>query len=76
MRSRDEIRVRVSLSLSGEFQLQGQDTLRGLRFWVDYVERDGGIALGHSGSRRSPRLIVYDGSKTERAEDNPAPADY
>jgi ABC-type branched-subunit amino acid transport system substrate-binding protein len=71
MRSRDEIRVGVSLSLSGEFQLQGQDALRGVRLWFDYVARDGGIALGHSRSRRSPRLIVYDdGSKTERAKDN------
>lgn len=71
MRSRDEIRVGVSLSLSGEFQLQGQDALRGVRLWVDYVERDGGIALGHSGSRRSPQLIVDDdGGKTERAKDN------
>jgi ABC-type branched-subunit amino acid transport system substrate-binding protein len=49
MRSRDEIRAGVSLSLSGEFQLQGQDALRGVRLWVAYIERDEGIALGHSG---------------------------
>jgi branched-chain amino acid transport system substrate-binding protein len=61
----------VSLSLSGEFRLQGQESLDALRLWADHIQQAGGMAVGPSGSRLPLRLIALDdGSRAERAREN------
>jgi branched-chain amino acid transport system substrate-binding protein len=57
--SLSEITTGLSVSLSGNFQLQGQQALQGLLFWRSYANAQGGIANQH-GKRRAVRLIWYD----------------
>jgi branched-chain amino acid transport system substrate-binding protein len=52
MPTRRRMRVGVSLSLSGQFQRQGEQAQDGLRLWVNYV-RD-------AGEGPTPHLIVLD----------------
>jgi branched-chain amino acid transport system substrate-binding protein len=54
-----EIKIGLSISLSGRFQLQGQQALQGIRLWQSYINAQGGIAVG-TGEKRSIRLIWYD----------------
>src|SRR5207245_9264663 len=54
-----EITVGFSISLSGKFQLQGQQALQGVLLWQSYINAQGGIAIGE-GEKRSVRLIWYD----------------
>jgi len=69
--SRTEILAGVSLSLSGEFRLQGEQALNGLRLWVDYVRAEGGLHHGSSGRHLPLRLLVLDdASRTAGAKDN------
>jgi branched-chain amino acid transport system substrate-binding protein len=53
-----EIRVGLSVSISGKFQLQGQQALNGIRLWLSHVNAQGGIHIGRT--PRSVRLIWYD----------------
>ena len=60
MSSPSEVLAGVSLSLTGRFCLQGQETLNGLKLWVDYTT-----------SSFPLRLIVYDdGSRSAQAKEN------
>src|SRR3989441_7719428 len=54
-----EITVGFSISLSGKFQLQGQQALRGFLLWQSYINAQGGIAI-RPGEKRAVRLIWYD----------------
>jgi len=54
-----EITVGLSISLSGKFQLQGQQALQGVLLWESYVNAQGGVAI-RDGEKRSVRLIWYD----------------
>jgi branched-chain amino acid transport system substrate-binding protein len=54
-----EITAGLSVSLSGRFQIQGQQALNGLLFWQSYVNTQGDISPGASG-KRPVRLIWYD----------------
>lgn len=54
-----EITVGLSISLSGRFQLQGQQALNGYLLWQSYVNGLGGIAIPN-GEKRTVRLIWYD----------------
>jgi branched-chain amino acid transport system substrate-binding protein len=53
-----EIKVGLSVSLSGRFQLQGQHALEGILLWQRCVNAQGGIPVGSVS--RSIRLIWYD----------------
>ena len=57
--SRPEITIGLSVSLSGKFHLQGQQTLQGARLWQCYINAQGGIVV-QNGDKRSVRLIWYD----------------
>ncbi len=63
--------VGASLSLSGPFQLQGQEARDGLLLWGDYVAGAGGIRDIAGGPVRAIRLIIRDDeSRAERAREN------
>src|SRR5260370_23818981 len=57
--SRPEIPIGLSVSLSGKFHLQGQQTLQGACLWQSYINAQGGIVV-QNGEKRSVRLIWYD----------------
>src|SRR6266851_1279142 len=57
--SRPEITIGLSVSLSGKFYLQGQQTLQGARLWQSHINAQGGIVV-QNGEKRSVRLIWYD----------------
>jgi branched-chain amino acid transport system substrate-binding protein len=57
--SRPEITIGLSVSLSGKFSLQGQQTLQGARLWQSYINFQGGIVVQNE-EKRSVRLIWYD----------------
>ena len=52
------IRVGIPVSLTGQFALQGQQTLAGIRAWADDVNRAGGLAVG--GSAHAVELVWHD----------------
>lgn len=54
-----EITIGLSISLSGTFQLQGQQALHGYLLWQSYINGLGGIAI-RRGEKRTVRLIWYD----------------
>ncbi len=55
-----EITLGLSISLSGKFRLQGEQALRGIQLWVEYVNQRGGIYLKDKALTRALRLIAYD----------------
>jgi branched-chain amino acid transport system substrate-binding protein len=59
MRGRTEVRVGLSISLTGRFRPQGQQALQGVRLWQSFLNAEGGIAVENS-EKRSVRLIWYD----------------
>jgi len=68
--SDDQIRVGLSVSLSGRFQLQGQQALSGVLLWQSYANAQGGICI-NDGVARSVRLVWYDdGSQISRTREN------
>ena len=58
------IRVGIPVSLTGQFSLQGRQTLLGLRAWARDVNRAGGMCVG---GRKSPVEVVWrdDGSRRD-----------
>ena len=56
-----EIRVGLSASVSGTFQLQGQQALDGALLWQSHANTKGGICV-NGGTPRYVRLIWYDDS--------------
>ena len=54
-----EITLGLSISLSGKFQLQGQQALQGFLLWQSYINAQGGIPI-RAGEKRAVRLIWYD----------------
>lgn len=59
MRSKPEVTVGLSISLTGRFRPQGRQALQGIRLWQSYINAHGGIAV-QNGAKRSVRLIWYD----------------
>jgi branched-chain amino acid transport system substrate-binding protein len=59
MRSKPEVRVGLSISLTGRFRPQGQQALQGIRLWQSYINAQGGISV-RKGAKRSVRLIWHD----------------
>lgn len=65
-----EIRVGLPVSVSGTFQLHGQQALDGALLWVSHANTEGGISIG-DGPPRYVRLIWYDdGSRVSRTREN------
>ena len=65
-----EIRVGLSVSVSGKFQPQGQQALNGVLLWQSHANAQGGVPI-ISGAARSVRLIWYDdGSRGNRTREN------
>src|SRR6266550_2856812 len=65
-----EITVGFSISLSGKFQLQGQQALQGFLLWQSYINAQGGIAI-RAGVKRADSLIWYvDRSRINGAREN------
>ena len=52
------IRVGIPVSLTGQFSLQGRQTLAGIRAWADDVNRAGGVVVG--GSAHAVELVWRD----------------
>jgi branched-chain amino acid transport system substrate-binding protein len=68
--SDDEIRVGLSVSVSGRFQFQGQQALDGILLWQSHANAERGIPT-NGGMSRSVRLIWYDdGSRGNRTREN------
>lgn len=59
MRSKPEVTVGLSISLTGQFHLQGRQALEGIHLWQSYINAQGGIAV-RKGEQKSVRLIWYD----------------
>lgn len=63
--------VGASLSLTGPFQLQGQEARDGLLLWADQVKGAGGLGGAPGRPRRPIWLIIRDDeSRAERAREN------
>ena len=56
------LKVGISASLSGQFQVQGRQALAGLQAWAVDVNQAGGIALGNTGARAQISVIHHDDS--------------
>ena len=62
------LKAGISLSLSGQFQVQGRQALAGLQAWAEDVNESGGVKVGYSGIGRPISVIYYDdASKTDQA---------
>ncbi|MBI3077566.1 MAG: ABC transporter substrate-binding protein, partial [Deltaproteobacteria bacterium] len=66
-----EVRVGLSISLTGRLRQQGEQAWNALQLWAGYVNARGGLPVG-PGTRGLPvRLIGYDdGSRRDRAQTN------
>ncbi len=65
--SNKNIRVGVSISLDGEFSLQGKNSIKGIKKWRDWVNKNGGVEV--NGEKHPIDLIVYnDESKEEKTK--------
>ena len=70
MTSGREIKVGISMSLTGPFALQGQHAFDGIRLWESHINAREGIACNTQGQRHV-RLVVYDDqSRVRLAQEN------
>ena len=56
------VKAGISASLTGQFSTQGQQALAGLSVWVDYVNQQGGFAVGDA--KLPVTLVSYDDGST------------
>ncbi len=56
------LKVGISASLSGQFQVQGRQALAGLQAWAADINQAGGIALGNAGPKAHVSVIHHDDS--------------
>jgi branched-chain amino acid transport system substrate-binding protein len=70
MSGEPEITAGLSISLTGQYSLQGQQTLNGIQLWESYVNAQGGLDLGAAGRR--PVRVIYrdDQSRFRLAQQN------
>jgi branched-chain amino acid transport system substrate-binding protein len=65
-----EIKVGLSISLTGRFSLQGRQAFNGIQLWQSFINSCGGITTGPR-LRRQVRLIYYDDqSRSSYAREN------
>src|SRR3990170_4352026 len=55
-----EIKLGVSISLSGRYSVQGRESFEGLELWVKDANQSGGILIKKNGKRLPVKLIYYD----------------
>ena len=60
LRSPDAIRVGICASFSGQFQVQGAQTLQGAAAWAEDTNRQGGVFVRDLGATLPLTLIHYD----------------
>src|SRR3989337_3791950 len=61
-----EIKLGVSISLSGRYSVQGTESFDGLTLWVKDTNQSGGILIKKKGKKIPVKLIYYDdGSSSE-----------
>jgi branched-chain amino acid transport system substrate-binding protein len=61
-----EIKLGVSISLSGRYSVQGRESFEGLNLWVTDVNQSGGISIIKNGKKLPLKLIYHDdGSSVE-----------
>ena len=54
------LKIGIPVSLSGQFQMQGNQALAGLRAWAEDVNQAGGLNFGEWDSPRPVAVIHYD----------------
>ncbi len=59
---KNEIVIGYSISLTGRFGTEGNDTHRTYQLWAEEVNRQGGIAVKDLGRRLPVKLLYYDDS--------------
>lgn len=69
MNSHQEIRVGLSISLTGKYSRQGQQALDGIHLWESYINGQGGIRLG-TGQKPVRLIFNNDHSRASRAKQN------
>src|SRR6516165_4802161 len=70
MESKREIRVGLSISLTGRFSAQGREALDGLRLWQSYVNGRGGITIGQAATQPVQLVFYDDQSRASLAREN------
>jgi branched-chain amino acid transport system substrate-binding protein len=55
-----EIKLGVSISLSGRYSIQGRESFEGLNLWVKDANQPGGILIKKKGKKIPINLIYYD----------------
>ncbi len=56
------LKAGISVSLSGQFRVQGSQALAGLQAWAEYANRGGGIRVGGSSEPLPVALVWHDDS--------------
>ncbi len=54
------IKVGISISLTGRYQIQGRESFEGLLLWAEEINKSGGIFVKQYGKRIPVKLIHYD----------------
>lgn len=71
MPGQKELRMGLSISLTGKFSRQGHQTLDAVRLWAAYTDEQGGVAVGNSTPPRRVRIVYYDDeSRTAKTREN------
>ena len=60
------IKAGISVSLTGQFHVQGRQALAGLQAWIDDVNRSGGIPLSPGSAGLKVDLVHYDDASIAR----------
>ncbi|HWP92292.1 MAG TPA: amino acid ABC transporter substrate-binding protein [Thermodesulfobacteriota bacterium] len=55
-----KIKVGISISLTGRYQIQGRESFEGLLLWAEEINKSGGIFVKQYGKRIPVKLIHYD----------------
>ncbi|GJM16857.1 MAG: branched-chain amino acid ABC transporter substrate-binding protein [Thermodesulfobacteriota bacterium] len=67
----NKIKIGLSISLTGNYSIQGIESFEGIKLWVSDVNRQGGIYLRNQGSAFLLELIYYnDESSVEKCRTN------
>lgn len=68
MATSNTLKAGISVSLSGQFQVQGRQALAGLQAWAEDVNEAGGVKVGNSEEGRPITVVYYDdASMTDQA---------
>jgi branched-chain amino acid transport system substrate-binding protein len=65
-----ELRIGLSISLTGKFSRQGHQALNAVRLWAAYTDEQGGVAVGDAPPRRVRILYYDDESRAAKTREN------